>query len=387
MEKKKALLVMAGGRAAPDVLSLLYVQPQLVRVIISKEGWKAKQAFEDIAHSLPSCTVDIIPDIDAYDLEAGMRACRDACQPYPETEWDWTFTIGSSPKITGIAAYEVAKEKGVPCWHIDTRHEHVVSLVKETTIDKQSFFHLNLRKYMKIQNRRWRKRSGPGSDYRKKAQTWADVAEELVRSPDAIYLLPLLFTKDAKNAAKTDVQFNIPTEMDPSGLLQFLENYGLLKITHNDVDGMITCSFTSPEAAQFVGTGDWLEVYVWKEAEKAGFADDHQWGCQIINEAEKDLDLALLYKAQLLIAECKAEREPFKGRKGFLAQLDATAKLLGGEYVSKLFITNQPGMGESYENFCKQARDRNIVVVTGERLPEIGKILRNEAMNPTYERI
>lgn len=165
MEKKKALLVMAGGRAAPDVLSLLYLRPQLVRVIISKEGWKAKQAFEDIANTLPSCTVDVIPNIDAYDLEAGMRACRDACQPFPDSEWDWTFTIGSSPKITGIAAYEVAKEKEIPCWHIDTRHEHVVSLVKETTVDKQSFFHLNLGKYMKIQNRRWRKRSGTGSNY------------------------------------------------------------------------------------------------------------------------------------------------------------------------------------------------------------------------------
>lgn len=136
-----------------------------------------------------------------------------------------------------------------------------------------------------------------------------------------------------------------------------------------------------------MGTGDWLEVYVWKEVAKAHFADDCQWGCQIINEAEIELDLALLYKAQLLIAECKAEREPFKGKREFLAKLDATAKLLGGEYVSKLFITNQPGIGESYESFCKQARDRHIVVVTGERLPEIGYILKNEAMNPTYERI
>ena len=76
MERKRALLVLAGGRAAPDVLSLLYLQPQLVRVIISKEGWKAKQAFQDIARALPSCTVDIIPDVDAYDLEASMKACR-----------------------------------------------------------------------------------------------------------------------------------------------------------------------------------------------------------------------------------------------------------------------------------------------------------------------
>src|SRR5260370_28826145 len=130
MDRKKALLVVAGGRAAPDVLSLLWIQPQLVRVITSKEGWPYEQAFIDIAQSLPECKIDVIHDVDAYELGTGKKACIEACQPYPNTEWDWTFTIGSSPKVTGIAAYEISKQMDIPCRSICTHHETLVSLWK-----------------------------------------------------------------------------------------------------------------------------------------------------------------------------------------------------------------------------------------------------------------
>src|SRR5947209_6100465 len=103
MEKKRALLVVAGGRAAPDVLSLLYLQPQLVIVITSEEGWQAEEAFRGIAKALGSCQVEIIPKINAYNLEIGKEACRQAYgRAYtldPHADWSWTFTIGSSPKI------------------------------------------------------------------------------------------------------------------------------------------------------------------------------------------------------------------------------------------------------------------------------------------------
>src|SRR5579883_1295934 len=110
-DKKKALLVVAGGRAVPNVLSLLWLQPQLVRVILSEQGWEHTQAFQDIARSIPGCLIDVIPDIDAYSFETCLNACQKACEPYPDNEWEWAFDITSAPKITGIAAYEVAKQK------------------------------------------------------------------------------------------------------------------------------------------------------------------------------------------------------------------------------------------------------------------------------------
>src|SRR5436309_13715784 len=118
MSKKKALLVMAGGRAVSDVLTLFWVKPQVVRVITSQEGWGYKDAFIDIAQSM-GCEVDMLPAVDAYDFDACIKACQNACELGPNAEWEWSFSIGSSPKIAGIAAYEVAKQKGISCWHAD----------------------------------------------------------------------------------------------------------------------------------------------------------------------------------------------------------------------------------------------------------------------------
>ena len=109
-------------------------------------------------------------------------------------------------------------------------------------------------------------------------------------------------------------------------------------------------------------------------------------GYEIKGQVDNEIDLALIYKAQLIIAECKTDITPFKADKGYQRDLDAAAELLGGAYVSKVFITNQPGTGDSYSYFEQQAKGRHIVVVTREKLADIGTILKNEAMTPTYER-
>ncbi len=53
MAVKKALLVVAGGRATPDVLGLYCVQPQLVIILTSEQGWDGEDAFLEIAYSFP----------------------------------------------------------------------------------------------------------------------------------------------------------------------------------------------------------------------------------------------------------------------------------------------------------------------------------------------
>ena len=136
MEKKKALLVVAGGRVMPDVLGLYAVQPHLVLTVTSEQGWDNEKSFVEIAESLPNNEkLRCVRNVNAYDLDIATHACFDACQPYPDSEWDWTFSISSGPKITGIAAYEVAKQKNIPCLYIDTQHEKVVSLIKDIRSD------------------------------------------------------------------------------------------------------------------------------------------------------------------------------------------------------------------------------------------------------------
>jgi hypothetical protein len=397
MRKKIALLVVAEGRAVSDVLALFYVKPQAVHVITSKEGWDSQHAFIDIARCM-GCQLDI-QSIDAYNFEACLQACRNSYASLSDEEWDWIFTISSSPKITGIAAYEVAKEKGISCWHVDAQRNHVVSLVKPVEIDKDKFFHLTLDDYMQIQHRIWKLEGPTDTDsYRDSVKKWATIARELTmsNSPQAAELLSLLYTKGSAKRYRTGEEFDLPPHLVPTITLKLLEDRGLLNVRRM-LSGKTMGSFASVAAAQFIGTGDWLEFYVWHSAMNFGLADEQhcQWSCKVEGfgmntdcKVENEFDVVLMYKAQLIVAECKAEYNPFKEEKNYLGKLEAKANVLGGSYVSKIFITNQIATGNSsYKPFSKRAEQYKIVVVTGENLDEVGQILKREAERPTYPRI
>jgi hypothetical protein len=381
MDKQKALLVVTGGRAVPNVLSLLWLQPRVVRVLLSEQGWDYTEAFQGIATSLPECQIDILPNVDAYDFEACLHACLSACEPYPGDEWEWTFDITSAPKITGIAAYEIARQKGISCWHADALRDRHVSLVKPVHVDTARFFRLTLEDYMKAQHRVWVRKGK--TTYRETVRQWADVARAFAHSADAIKLL-----KGLRDKRPCDV-LTFSAQEAGSPCLQLAIDLGLLAVERSSA-GALTARFTSVEAAGFLGTGDWLEFYVWHEAISRGLADeDHcQWGYKILDgSVEKEFDLALMYKAQLMVAECKTDEKPFISEKEYLHKLHAKANVLGGSYVCKLFIAAQRSGGGSYEAFHNQAGQYKIVVVTGEHLPEIGQILEKEATRPTYPRI
>jgi len=389
MEKKKALLVVAGGRAVPDVLALFWVKPQVVCIITSEEGWSYEDTFIRIAQSM-GCEIDKGKSriVNAYNFDDCLQACQNAYESYSDTEWDWIFTISSSPKIMGIAAYEAAKKKEVPCWHVDTQGERVVSLIQPIDVDREEFFHLTLGDYMRIHHRRWKLRGS--TSYRDAVKKWVDAADKLATSNplEVTELLSILYDK-YKDPEKA-LEFDIPSNLAASSILNLLQDGGLLSAKTNETSDTKYC-FASLEAAQFIGTGDWLEFFVWQATINSGVADEQhcQWGCDIkAGQVYNEFDLMLMYKAQLIVAECKAERDPFKGKKDYLGDLNAKADILGGPYVSKIFITNQPAMGDrSYPTFKERAEQYKIVVVTAENLHEIGQILKREAEKPTYPRI
>lgn len=382
MDKKKALLVVAGGRANPDVLAMLCVQPQRIICITSEEGWNGERAFVEVAKDFPGCeSTEFIRDVTAYDLEQGKRACLQALTTYPESEWDWIFAISSAPKITAIAAYEIAKQHSIPCLYIDTNHEKVISLVRTLpSAEELNIFHMDVPAYMRIQKRTPEKLSVSTRQYRQQAEQWKQVARTLALYENTSDFTEYMYNKHEGQAVE------VPEPLATSLLMQFLVEQGLVTLQHDQ--GTTTCTFTTEYASRLLGKGDWLELYVWDEVNNAGFADDCQWGYRIIDgKAENELDVVITYKAQLLIVECKTDTRPFLGRKKYLDIFDSKAHLLGGTYVSRIFVANQPATTDSYQSFKEQADKRRIEVFTAENLPNIGQLLKAQAEKPTYPRI
>lgn len=389
MERKKALLVIAGGRGLPDFLALFCVRPHLVAILTSTEGWEDEQLFRDAVGSQPQFETLLPPQhVDSYDMEATRRICLQTCQPYPQSTWEWTFSIGSCPKIMGIGAYEAAKDMGIPCIHMDVQHEKVVSLVKTFSPIPPNIFHFTVDDYLQIYGREADVPPSRKRD-RRQIETWGHIARTVALSP-----VGALFTQQAFNK-----QVGAPIEFPSVSpqllqLLKDLERYKSIRVK-SDKNG-VQCTFTSKKFADFLGTGKWLEIYVWDEAKKRGFADDYQWGYNVKNtshsmtigegKAPNELDGLFMYKAQLILIECKTGKTAFKGEKHYLDILNDKSDMLGRSYVTKIFVTNENKTQSSYTDFAKRAEVRKIVVVTAEDLPNIGQILEQEAKNPRYKR-
>ena len=378
MEKKKALLLLTGGRSVPDMLVIKYLHPDAAFNITTAQGLKDANNLKEFSRSHFQCDIEVLPTIDPFDEQQIKERCVEVLSREPDAEWIMHFT--GSPKVVGIYAHDIARERSIPLLFLDTGGEQVVSLIKDYPIDTKQLFKASVEEYMRAYGRTCE--IPKSAIYRRQAESWYNISQVLARQPEMTQILLAGLRGNNTLAAKISVQ------AEP--LLQQIASFGALTLTGRTTD-TVECNIRDNDTLEFL-KGDWLEVYVWKEAINAGFADDCQWGYKIVAELpSNELDMALTYKARLLIAECKTSRNPFET--DHLYKLHSVAELVGGNYVRQVFITNCPRPktnNESFDNFCRQADVRHIFVVTGEQLTDIGPLLKQQigaagsSLPPTY---
>lgn len=104
--------------------------------------------------------------------------------------------------------------------------------------------------------------------------------------------------------------------------------------------------------------------------------------------AEREVDFIATFRGMALIASCKAVKRPWD--KAYLDELGAVAKILGGDYVTRLYITDgvrtppPPGRSDPFLAFAQQAAQQRAVIVTGDELPRLDEVLQREVERPTY---
>jgi len=381
----KALLMLTGGRGIPDMLTVKYLRPDITLTITTKQGLGTAKHLQQLVQAKFGCKLEIQPVVHPYNEQAIKDACNRALDQYPDAEWIMSLT--SAPKIVSIFAMDLARERNVPCWFLNTDEGEVISLAKDVPVDHQKIFIATVEEYMNVYQRLYTIPKPPA--YRKKAQSWYNIAQVLVQEPKLTHLfLGRLREAQRGRGQYEPVTFTIDVQAKP--LMQQLATAPLHVATINSESGdALQCTIVDGEKREFLN-GDWLEVYVWKEVEKAGFAQDYQWGYKIFHKQDEyELDLALTARGLLFIAECKTDYDPFTRRSHYLDTIEANASLLGGAFVTKFFITNHPDPEsiQSYTPFHHQAEQKKIRILTAQHLPNIGSILRDEVTNPTYPRI
>lgn len=381
----KALLMLTGGRGIPDLLAVKHLRPDITFVITTEQGLPSAKHLKNLVKSRFGCELEIMPTISPFNQQSIKEACFQVLERYPSAEW--TMNITSAPKIVSIFAMDIAREKDIACWFLNTNDGEVISLAKPIPIDHKAIFEIQVEEYMDGYQRQYKKRGTP--EYREKAESWYPAAQLLAQDPNLTHLF-LRKLRAAMQGRRQNESILLRFKIQAKPFIQQLAECTppLVKITKEETE-TLECNVFGGDARKFL-EGDWLEIFVCKAVEQARFAEDYQWGYQVYNgKDEYELDSALTSRAILLIGECKTEDDPFTKHSDYLDTLDANARLLGSPYVSKFFITNHPDPKslQSYGPFHQQATQKKIRIINADELLNIGEILKQEALTPFFSRI
>src|SRR5579884_2071839 len=139
----KAQLILVGGRLIPNILTVIYQQPELIVAICSLQSHKREwpQLKKAIQNLVPSCQIEE-KVVDGYLLDKIEAACESWIGHSTEDEENWIFNITNATSIMSIGAYNVAKRYAqkvpVSCWYLDTPRNRVIALIGEA-VDKRIF--------------------------------------------------------------------------------------------------------------------------------------------------------------------------------------------------------------------------------------------------------
>ncbi len=394
-KRNRVMITLTGGRSTPAVLGILAMQPEQVELVNSADQpEKAQEVCSAFAGVSGLSFGGFEQCVDAYDSRAVYLLCQKLCEKYGTDRL--VINLSSGTKIMGLGAYQFALEMEIPAIYVVTNQHRILNL---TTSEKIVFPALNVESYLAC--------------YGRSAQSKFDVARLSIPLASAFELAALFVDvgKPALNVlgkirkqgqGKGRRTCTIPKyvpNLDERHVWQEIQLAGLLGDVRFE-SGKTRFTIFSDHDFEFL-KGSWMEIFVWEQARQlrsesdAALLSDVKFNLEIPSDtldARKEIDVAMIFEGQMIHCSCKAGSNRIWST-SYLDELRSVSSLIGGRFCSRVFITAQyaPEEGTSgykdYRHFCDQASDRQIVVVTGEKMHDIGAILQKEAVKPSYWRV
>lgn len=380
MVKRPVLLVLLGGRLTPALISVLHYQPAAIECVVSEDQVGLVGELRKWLSATDLRSIDVRDrSVDPHDVQATTRACLEAAAAHASGEMILNLTCGTKPMAIG--AYEAAKALAAEAVYLDTGSQRLIDLLRSGS--SAARVQLSLRDYLAFFGRRPRRMHTRPIALHAAAET----AGYLARTGEpARMAIEWLRQNKQKGGWPQQVTCSALGLSEGSrSVLRGLAERRLLADLRESGD-TVSYRILSEREWLFLD-GEWLEVYVWSEARSAlgrdGPAfDECAWGVKIPSDAgdEKEIDVAAMHRGQLVLCSCKTGKQ---FQTSALDELRAVADLVGGKYCTPVYVTNNTGPGAP---FLEAAVARQTVVVSGERLLDVGSILAREAQNPTYGR-
>ncbi len=395
---RRALLLLIGGRQTPNLLSAQHLRPDAIFPIASKEAVAENDAWDRIRPLLERlCSGGVKSPlvVDGFSHDEIGAATVAAFDTLPDAEWFVNVTCGT--KVMSIAVHEIARRRGANVWYLDSSHRRVTTLAGEPPSGE--IFRISVEEYFSCFNRQIR---AALSD-EKLSPSLTKLVEKFAGNP----IIPFNF-RNALFHSGLEALKDVETEVtqvvtaDPqfckdwwwNDLILLLRESGLLN-KQETLGGYRYRWTVTPGPLWKFSNGEWLEMWAWEAARRAGCFDNIRRSVPIVgaHQGENELDLAATSGGTLLIAECKTSKNPWVKTDDSttgtpaLDKLNSIAEFVGGKYVTKVFVASWKSprsQDPAFENFLNQARERQIVVVTGESLKLLPGILKQEALQPTF---
>jgi hypothetical protein len=380
---KKALLILIGGRQTANILTALYLQPDVIVPVASHEALRDGDSWSQVKETLMRICPDGVEDpseVDAFDIEQIRSVCNMAVERHPDAEWLFNLTCGS--KIMGFGAFDVAKAAGAAAWYLDTITRRVVTLSGKAP-DKE-LFQLKVVEYLAGYGRTCSIPAEPNARLLNFAKQLAQRPRDAMRFRDSL-------RNCGFGQNKASEHMTAPLSAQARYVHHICRNAktaGLLKDFHIKGQG-VEITVEGNNLFRFLD-GGWFETFVYSAAIEAQCFDDVKCNLETPGlSGINNLDLAATHAASFIIAECKTEN---KLETDHLDKLSSIAALMGGNYVGRMFITSKTinphdvREVQAYKAFLAQAQSRKVVVVTGDQLSDLPRLFQQEVRSPTYPR-
>jgi len=391
---ERVSIILLGGRLTPNLVGILALRPVAVEFIVSQDTPNRYRELHGILVDFAELDCSGAPRyLSAYDFAASRDACLAVAQRHTDAEI--IFDISSAPKIMGFAAYEVARFLHQRAIIVDTTNGRLIDLFPPSASPVP--IDIDLSQYLACYGRR------PESAFEfgklsVSQQQAIDAASYLATAGTSAVEAMDRLRSWSQGKGKRTIPFGRtqPLSSRARGVLRQLESFGLIANLQEQRDGRVQYTILTDMDWKYL-EGTWLEVYVWYQAlqcrDEQGqpMFQQSQVGLSFeipSDGARKEVDVGYVYHGQLVHVSCKTGVRPFRTQ--YLDELSAVSGLIGGRFTSRIFVTNafpSSRTDPAFDRFRAQAEDREIVVVTGKDLPEVGRILKQEALRPTYRRI
>jgi len=387
MADNLAMVLLGGGRISPNIAGVLSLRPRVVYYLISEDQPHTYDNMRQVLDRIDWVKSDTpMISVPAHNIPAIKKACRSILEQ--DQRSPFVFNITCATKTMAVAAYEVAKDLGHRVIYVDSFRNRIVDWTSPER--EEELIGIDLVTYLSNFGRT------PQPKFKfERLSISRDNAVEAARylaqaGTEAIKLLLLLRqTGWRKKQPRRHLRQSLSAEQ--GAILSRLSAFGLienLEMTHR---GFVAYTISNPMHWNFI-KGDWLEVFVFSEAQECFKRDDTPLFDDLALSLEmptdqtvREIDFAGLYGWQLIWCSCKATNDPYNT--DHLDEISAMTNMIGGRYCTPIYVTTGSKYDNKYPIFKQRAHEARIVVVTREELSGIREILQIEATKPTYPRI